>query len=44
MLSQIFIFEYYNELYAPFIPYFDTQHFMCEKVYFIGVPGVPKNL
>ena len=32
--TKIFIVEYFpfrNELHAPFLPYFDTQHFIWEK-------------
>ena len=40
-LKKIFFFEYFhktslrNELHTLFLPYFDTQHSICEKIFFL---------
>ena len=41
---NIFQNSFWIELHAPFLPYFDTQHFIFgeKNIYFTGVPGINK--
>ena len=45
LFLNIFKDFFKNELYTPFLPYFDTKHSICDKKkYFKGDPGSPKHL
>ena len=39
-----FINFFRNTFLAPFLPYFDTQHFICDKKILHRVPRGPKNI
>ena len=38
LFLNIFHHFFRNELHTPFLPYYDTQHSLCEKIVCMGVP------